>query len=32
MRREADQLEITSRFTFEGEGGLRTTLMANPGR
>jgi periplasmic protein TonB len=32
MRREADQLEITSRFTFEGEGGLRTTLMANPAR
>jgi protein TonB len=32
MRREADQLEITSRFTFEGEGGLKTTLMANPGR
>jgi protein TonB len=32
MRREADQLEITSRFTFEGEGGLKTTLMANPAR
>jgi protein TonB len=32
MRRQADQLEITSRFTFEGEGGLKTTLMANPGR
>lgn len=32
MRREADQLEITSRFTFEGEGGLKTTLMANPER
>jgi len=32
MRREADQLEITSRFTFAGEGGLTTTLMANPGR
>jgi protein TonB len=32
MRREADQLEITSRFTFEGEGGLKTTLMAAPGR
>jgi protein TonB len=30
MRREADQLEITSRFTFEGEGGLKTTLMAPP--
>lgn len=30
MRREADQLEITSRFTFEGESGLKTTLMANP--
>jgi protein TonB len=30
MRHEADQLEITSRFTFEGEGGLKTTLMANP--
>lgn len=32
MRREADQVEIVSRFTFEGEGGLRTTLMANPDR
>jgi len=32
MRHEADQLEITSRFTFEGEGGLKTTLMAAPGR
>jgi periplasmic protein TonB len=32
MRREADQLEITSRFTFEGEGGLKTTLMAAPDR
>lgn len=32
MRREADQLEITSRFTFAGEGGLTTTLMASPGR
>ena len=32
MRREAEQLEITSRFTFEGEGGLKTTLMAAPGR
>jgi protein TonB len=30
MRREADQLEITSRFTFEGESGLKTTLMGNP--
>jgi protein TonB len=30
MRHEADQLEITSRFTFEGEGGLKTTLMATP--
>jgi hypothetical protein len=29
MRREADQLEITSRFTFEGESGLKTTLMGN---
>lgn len=32
MRREADQLEITSRFTFEGEGGLKTTLMGSPSR
>ena len=32
MRRQAEQLVITSRFTFEGEGGLKTTLMANPGR
>ena len=32
MRREADQVEIVSRFTFEGEGGLRTTLMASPDR
>jgi periplasmic protein TonB len=32
MRREADQLEITSRFTFEGEGGLKTTLMGNTSR
>jgi protein TonB len=32
MKQEADQLEITSRFRFEGEGGLTTTLMANPGR
>ncbi|RQP23257.1 energy transducer TonB [Piscinibacter terrae] len=27
MKREADQLEITSRFTFAGEGGLTTTLL-----
>ncbi|HJV63111.1 MAG TPA: TonB family protein [Albitalea sp.] len=31
MRRQADQLEVTSRFTFEGEG-LKTTLMSTPGR
>ena len=29
MRREADQLVITSRFRFHGEG-LETTLTANP--
>lgn len=27
MRREADQIEVTSRFTFAGEGGLKATLM-----
>jgi len=32
MQREADQIEITSRFTFAGEGGLKTTLMAVPDR
>ncbi|HEX6708181.1 MAG TPA: TonB family protein [Albitalea sp.] len=31
MRREADQLVITSRFKFHGER-LETTLSANPGR
>jgi periplasmic protein TonB len=32
LRREAEQLVIHTRFSFEGEGGLKTTLMANPGR
>ncbi|CAG1017722.1 hypothetical protein BURC_02403 [Burkholderiaceae bacterium] len=27
MRREADLIEVTSRFTFAGEGGLKATLM-----
>ncbi len=32
MRHQADELEITSRFTFASEGGLKTTLMATPSR
>ena len=27
MRREADLIEVTSRFTFAGEDGLKATLM-----
>jgi len=32
LRREAEQLVIHTRFSFEGEGGLKTTLMATPPR
>ena len=32
MRRQADQIVVTSRFRFTREDGLETTLSAEPGR